>query len=190
MPNLVKNISPPFVIRLDWKDYWERFKDAHGEPVMWQGWLLFSDGWLHHASDYAGEEKPPPEDTEELRTMQLAYWRTRRTIVGRERGSLRRFCEELKQSQGAKSMPLRMVQWVQQHDTDGNPIPGPKGRKSERCDVKVEDIENGRRMSDLNAAWDECNKALATLSYSKQSKIAELKAKIKQRQERQEASHG
>ncbi len=61
-------------IRLDWKEYFRLFLEEHGEPILYNGKLLFQDGWQYSSTQYQGPENPPPEDTKELHYLQVVYW--------------------------------------------------------------------------------------------------------------------
>lgn len=95
-------------IRLDWKAYFEAFCAAHGQwPVVHRGVLLFPDGWTYSQNDHMGPEWPPPDDPNELRALQRAYWLRRRAIVRQDHLVLRERLAAIKDIQANKSVPLQ-----------------------------------------------------------------------------------
>jgi hypothetical protein len=65
-------------VRLDWPAYFEDFCEQHGKfYVEFRGRLLFEDGWQYSATDYAGPEWPPLEDSKQLLVLQRQYWKLR-----------------------------------------------------------------------------------------------------------------
>ncbi|MFA5056518.1 MAG: hypothetical protein WC485_00255 [Opitutaceae bacterium] len=96
-------------IRLDWRAYFLRFCQAHGEPVMHAGRLLFSDGWQYSATDYAGPEWPPAESPSELATRKHAYWSIRHENARQRLLYAERRLTGLQRWQDAKSLPLQQA---------------------------------------------------------------------------------
>jgi len=102
-----KQTKPPKV-KLDWKAYYKEFRLEHGDyPVIFKGMILFRDGWMYSKTDYAGPEFPPPEDEADLKSLQLAYWNSRRQVVRLELIPLERTVDSLLQFQSAKSCRLQ-----------------------------------------------------------------------------------
>ena len=93
--------------RIDWAEYWRAFCEEHGEPVPFEGRLLFADGWTYSSSDHAGPEWPPPEDGGRLLFMRRSYWQQRRHMVRTELEGLRDQAENLARLQESKGLPLR-----------------------------------------------------------------------------------
>lgn len=103
----LKSPLPHLQVRLDWKTYFEKFQEEHGQPLEYKGRLLFADGWQYSASDYAGPEWPPPTDERALRLMQRTYWFIRRRLAANELYVLQGQYSGLRSLQGAKSIKLQ-----------------------------------------------------------------------------------
>jgi len=94
--------------RIDWRAYFFRFSTEHGgDPVQFEGRLLWADGWGHSATDYRGPEYPPPEDPVELARLARAYWQERRRMVTAERRLLSARLENLESLQRGRSVALQ-----------------------------------------------------------------------------------
>lgn len=98
---------PKTELRLDWREYFKKFVEAHGEPVEWQGRLLFRDGWGYSSTQYQGPEYPPSEDPANLRTLKTTYWELLRERLDREIRHLTGQIKMLTDWQNARSMPLQ-----------------------------------------------------------------------------------
>lgn len=141
-------------VTLDWKAYFKAFEEEHGKnPVVFEGRLLFSDGWTYSASDHAGPEWPPPADEAELRRLQVAYWRKRKQIVSSELVRLRHDIDGLRHMQSVKSIPLRQV--VRYFDSDA------KKRVTERQQLDLAGLESRLRWLEADAA--DCEAKLTEL---------------------------
>ena len=78
----VKESNPQ--LEIDWRAYFYRFVQEHGEPVEVSpiesdrfriySRLLFRDGWMYGAMDYQGPEFSPPGNPDQLRKLKLEYW--------------------------------------------------------------------------------------------------------------------
>lgn len=115
------NVAAPRV-RLDWRAYFVRFCEAHGNnPVEHGGRLLFADGWRYSSTDHAGPEWGPPS-SEELKKLQRAYWEARLVLVERERGRLQATIIELEGLQSQRRVPLqqRTFAWSDDFAEDGH----------------------------------------------------------------------
>ena len=99
--------SPKNKLNLDWKEYFKKFVEAHGEPVDWQDRLLFRDGWQYSNTRYQGSEQPPPEDPANLRGLKITYWRRLHKRLSREANDLSQQIVMLTQWQNERSMPLQ-----------------------------------------------------------------------------------
>ncbi len=116
-------------INLSAKAYWLKFKEVHGgDPVPYNGRLLFQDGWTHSSTDYNGPEYPPPKDKKELQQLRVKYWQIRRACILREKRALAAQIERLERVQESKSAPLQQTSVVLDEDT---------GHKS----LQVEDLD-------------------------------------------------
>lgn len=72
-------------LEVAWDDYFKDFCDRHGKfPLMFQGRLLFEDGWMYSAVDHKGPKWPPPEDERERHRLMRSYWKMRRNAIKRE----------------------------------------------------------------------------------------------------------
>jgi hypothetical protein len=97
----------PGFIKLDWHEYYARFKEAHGrDSVPYKGRRLFMDGWMYSGKDASGDEYPPPQDPVELCRLQLTYWRVRKFLVTNELQQLRSIVTVVRNLQSTRSMPL------------------------------------------------------------------------------------
>lgn len=95
----------PLKIKLDWRAYFRAFCEAHGkEPVLFNGRLLFSDGWQYSSTDYRGPEWKPEDDEREY--LIRNYWERRLEIVTDEALVLQRTYEDLRTSSAGRSIPL------------------------------------------------------------------------------------
>lgn len=66
--------GPDVDFQIDWPEYFKEFCRLHGDPVQARGRLLFADGWMYSATDYAGPEYPPPEEPDKLLDLRREYW--------------------------------------------------------------------------------------------------------------------
>lgn len=112
-PRMGKVRSPtkkkePKKVQIDWKEYFIEFCKVHGEPVEYNGVLLFRDGW-RYAMEYAGPEHKPPSDHKLLDKLIVTYWslrlrsckeRLNKTWVERKR---------IERLQDEHSLPLKQV---------------------------------------------------------------------------------
>ena len=94
-------------LRLDWREYFKKFVENHGEPVEWGGRLLFRDGWQYSSTQYQGPEVPPPEDLASLRGLKVAYWRLLHERLSLEIRGLAGQINMLTEWQNERSMPLQ-----------------------------------------------------------------------------------
>lgn len=95
-------------IIIDWKSYYQAFCEKHGgDPVEYNGRLLFSDGWQYHLTDNIGPEWMPPDDPESLRNLKVAYWSIRKRICLDEFNWLKSILETYRKAQDFRSAPLQ-----------------------------------------------------------------------------------
>lgn len=130
-------------VNLDWRAYFEDFKEKHGMPVACRGRQVFPDGWSYSLKSLNGPEWRPPTDPEELRSLLLDYWRARRNIVSTESRMLRSVLEGLEE-----------LQWSKDGKLQGRPVFFKRGQQ-----IKVRD-ENSRvgdvdpiKMRKLRLEW-------------------------------------
>ena len=123
MSRLLKHMKLPRVA-VDWRAVWERFKEAHGDPVPYKGRLLFPDGWTHAAADLRGPEFPPPwckscefgDDGKvsqpcptceaEIDKLKLHYWLIRRKAVEAEVAHFIRIIAHARELKQSRSVPV------------------------------------------------------------------------------------
>lgn len=98
---------PKTKLHLDWKEYFKKFVEVHGEPVEWQGRLLFRDGWQYSSTRYQGPEYPPPRDPAGLKALKMTYWRLLHEKLTQEIRDLTGQIKMLSDWQNARSMPLQ-----------------------------------------------------------------------------------
>ena len=103
--------------RIDWRAYFRRFCELHGEPMEHEGRLLFPDAWTYSLTDHAGPEWEPPADPARVKAMRLAYQRLRLARIEGELEELGNASESLKAMTMSRSAPV-MVRRI-----------GPRGAK-------------------------------------------------------------
>lgn len=125
----------------DWKAYFHKFMEVHGEPIKCDGRLLFGDGWGYSSTDYQGPEFPPPDDPKELRAIRLQYWTKQHAKLAAEQKALRDQIQTLTDWSATRSLPLqerrsypieegsRVYKWGKPEDMDLS------GRKSKLADL-------------------------------------------------------
>lgn len=96
-------------VKLDWRAYYQRFCEEHGDPVEWKGRLLFEDGWGYSNVDYAGPEYSPPEDLETLKGLRVTYWKVRAKLISRRLVIVKGRLQALENLSSQKSLPLQGV---------------------------------------------------------------------------------
>jgi hypothetical protein len=158
------NLEPikPQVLRLSWKSYYEQFKLKHGQPVLYlndkstfsNGLLLFPDGWTYSTDGYAGPEYPPPENPEDLKRLQVAYWREKLGILKGLRLEAGTQLAGLRSIQDGKAMPLRYTK--PRYDEEGRPS------GVEEASVSFQDL--GARIDQIDLDIEECEKKITGLS--------------------------
>jgi hypothetical protein len=99
--------SPKTKLKLDWKEYFRKFVEEHGEPVEWQDRLLFRDGWQYSNTRYQGPEVPPLVDGDKLKTLKIAYWKLLHERLSLEVRGLAGQIAMLTEWQNERSMPLQ-----------------------------------------------------------------------------------
>ena len=105
MNGILEGIEPHRV-EIDWVEYYRRFKQVHGDPVLIDGRLLFPDGWRYASASLHGPEYQPPTDPVELEQLRVKYWKARKKIVDLELWILEKQLESLKTLQGAHDVPI------------------------------------------------------------------------------------
>lgn len=142
----------PSQVRLSAVHYWQRFKRAHGVPVLHRGRCLFPDGWTHSSSDFNGPEWPPPDDQKELQGLQLAYWAIRSKQVRQALRKAQVELDALRQQQQVKSVPLQVVRQRVDKDDEGRPF-----LVTEIEDIDFSLIERGKGgVRELDQELGEC----------------------------------
>lgn len=162
MPN-VKTL-PPLRIRVDWKAYWKAFSEFHGgNPVEWEGRLLFEDGWMYSATSYRGPEFPPPPTEKDgkpdpkgiadLLVLKKIYWRRRKTIVQAALNQVADVIEQFEQDQRVRKVPLQVKRWEKSED-------GAFGWATSELDLEPLRL----RRTELETDLEHCNKRLEELN--------------------------
>jgi hypothetical protein len=129
-------IQPALGVELDWDAYYLKFKEVHGDPVLFKGRLLFGDGWTYSSSDTSGPEYPPNKDSKQRIKDQLVYWGIRKHKVKVELQLLQNVVAELKELQVTHSIPLQQKRITFDEDKKQHII--------DATDVDVQSIELGR----------------------------------------------
>lgn len=101
-------MSQRIVVRLDWRAYFAKFCEEHGEPVNYRGRLLFRDGYMYSATNHAGPEYSPPVG-EALSQLQSEYWTLRRRMIQEQIDDLTYVAESVFQMQAGRSVKLQQV---------------------------------------------------------------------------------
>lgn len=142
-------------IELDWEAYFHQFCEAHGKyPVMYNGALLFPDGYRYSSSDYQGPEFPPPSDPVEHKRLMIAYWLRRLSIVQAERKKMEHYLTDLTNLQRGHSVPL--VHRVTFKDDDGKTV-----TKTQPVNMRVLEM----RLDWLTQDVKDCKSKLQELGY-------------------------
>ena len=145
-----------FKVRLDWKAYFKRFCQDHGDSVSHAGRLLFQDGWTYSSTDYEGPEWQPPKDPKELKSLQLAYWQIRLGIVTSELRSLQDRLRYLEEAQSIRATPLQQrVSYMEEKN-------GKMVSVVDRVDLDLDGLKG--RVSWLEADMVECREKLKELN--------------------------
>lgn len=92
--------------RPDWRAYYRRFCEAHGQPLMHGGLQLFPDGWRYAAASYEGPEYPPPDDDQERHGLVRAYHQARLRMVEQERQKLEKDLAYLERMRDSCALPI------------------------------------------------------------------------------------
>lgn len=139
---------------IDWTEYFNRFKQAHGEPVLHKDRILFPDGWSYNAHNKAGPEYPPPP-WPELHKQLTIYWLLRRKLVMTEMRLLEDAIKSLRELARTHSLPLLT--------TAVNPDSRAEGKLlRETLEIDIDEIENGR-LAWLQEDTRQCQERLAEL---------------------------
>jgi len=115
-----KPVLPILTINLDWRAYFLKFCEEHGDPVPFEGRLLFPDGWTYSDRRYEGPEWPPPTDEAELRRITTWYWRLRKITVRAEAERILNMVKWIDENQYGRGAPLQHR--VQPVDDNGQPF--------------------------------------------------------------------
>jgi hypothetical protein len=98
-------------VRLDWRAYWDAFRETHGgDPVPFGNRLLFRDGYMYSGYDYQGPEWPP--SSERLPMLRKFYWNARRKHVEGQLTAVGRLLQRIRELKSVRSAPLQEVQRV------------------------------------------------------------------------------
>lgn len=150
-----------YIPQLDWRAYYRKFSEQHGgNPLQWQGWMLFPDGWRYSGTDHRGPEAPPQSE-EHARHLKTIYWKLRLASVSKEHRQLSSALLGLEQSQRVYSAPL------QQRITMDQPAKNEFGDDIVRKVPGSKDLDLGdlrARIAWLTEDIEECNKMLGELA--------------------------
>jgi hypothetical protein len=141
-------------LRLDWKAYFDRFVEVHGEPVEHDGYLLFSDGWRYSSLRYSGPEYPPPSDKRRLRSYRRNYWEKMLAKLTKEAHEIRQQLNGLEDWNNCTSLPLQQRVLVPQEGKE-------KATWSDPVDMDLGMLRH--QLDDLEYYMKECETQLATL---------------------------
>jgi len=149
---------PPLNIRIDWKAYFVRFCQEHGDPVQYSlDKLLFPDGWMYGGVDYSGPEWKPPNKGQEM-FLKRTYWEIRLKLVKNNLFPLEVRLHRLEETQAIRSVPLQQQILISQYSEE-------KGRPTlsvERSDLDFEAYRE--RIDWLRKDMAICQQELAALT--------------------------
>lgn len=132
--------------KIDWKGYFLRFCQAHGEPELLGGNLIFRDGWSYSGTDYKGPENPPSPDPIELDETVVRYWKGRRARCDQMLSKAIAVRERIETEQRKRSLPLQQTVFVQE---EGTTKKGAVSLNTSALDLKIKwlraDIEEADR---------------------------------------------
>lgn len=111
--------QPSVKIKLDWRAYYLKFKELHGDPVEYAGRLLFPDAWMYSKTDYSGPEWAPPASAKWRHRLQYRYWAKRRLIVTQELVTLKEELLHVTSHQQRCSAPLQQSIVYTTEDDEG-----------------------------------------------------------------------
>jgi len=106
-------------IKLDWRAYFDRFVEVHGEPVEFDNYLLFHDGWRYGKLRYNGPELSPPEDERKLKALKRVYWTVLMSKLTKEAEELRQQVRGLEDWNNCTSLPLQQRVMISTEDEYG-----------------------------------------------------------------------
>lgn len=150
-------------VRLDWKAYYLRFCEIHGDPVPYKNQLLFQDGWQYSNMDYAGPEYPPPEDVKELRVLALAYWKVRAKLIYRKLAQVKAKLVSVTNLQSQKSLPLQcpIIYW--DDETGRRRVRKPDEARSRDVDTESMLVEHREGVKNLELDLAHCRDKMIEL---------------------------
>lgn len=153
----IEKRTPKTNVKVDWKAYFYKFCQVHGDPIQHKNVLIFEDGWRYPVDKYEGPEVPPPNDPEELIKLRLTYWYRRRGIVRYERDVLASHLDGLRNLQDRCSLPLQQSRVDSTVDEDT----GEKVVARRTFDIDFPAMEG--RLNWLIEDFEICEQAIATL---------------------------
>lgn len=149
--------GPSYRIRLDWKAYFYRCVEAHGEPVARnRSYLLFRDGWQYAIGDYQGPEFAPPSNIKKLQALKREYWEILRAKLQNEYECLGTHITVLQDWDKHRDMPLQQSVIYESRSDDGVI----KSVRSEGEDLDLAPLH--AKIRDLQHLLGECDENLAT----------------------------
>lgn len=112
----------PLRITFDWRQYFQDFCQAHGEPIDYKGRFLFPDGWTY-STDYRGPEWAPPTDPKALRFLQFVYWNRRRRIVEEELKERKELLFAIEEQQRRRSGQVQLTTFTRDESGKTTRVP-------------------------------------------------------------------
>lgn len=146
-------------IHLDWKAYFYRFLEVHGEPIVDGSMLLFRDGWTYEKSRYQGPEHPPPTDAPKLNALKQHYWKTLKKKLECEIGQKEKELDKYKKWDASRALPLQeRITYKSRNDKDMITL------VSETREMNLSPLLS--KIKDLQYLLEECEENLTLLDSS------------------------
>lgn len=158
-------------VKLSWRKYWEKFKEEHGDPIEYNGYCLFEDGWRYALSDPAGPEYPPPENEKECLSLRIKYYELRLKMVESEYRMLLSDIKNLELLQQRFSLPL------QQRTHYSERIEGETKIRTEYFELDLQQIKEGR-LKWLEEDIEECKSNLEVLKDARKNLFKVLNGSV------------
>lgn len=148
-------------IHLDWRTYFLEFCKVHGEPVEYNGRLIFRDGWAYSSTDYKGPEYAPPANNVDLDEIVVRYWVLKRELLRRKLAETQLQLQHYRELMESRSLPIQQV--VLGHNEDGT-----QRRDNKRLDLRGLEHRENWLITDLA----ECDERLREIEEHYRGKTA------------------